>query len=148
MRTLETERLILRDWNVGDIGCEVFGETTIRYLIGAKNNYALVLKATGEVIGTMGLNEDADGDPDVRNVGIRVTERYRGLGLMSEALAAVIENIGDVTHTLSYFHQKDDVICRHIAEKLGFSYVKTFYNVTANGTSEPSDYLYYRLNIQ
>ena len=37
MKTLETERLILRDWCEDDICCSVHNEDTIRYLINAKN---------------------------------------------------------------------------------------------------------------
>ena len=34
MRTLETERLLLRDWNETDIGrCSLYDENTIRYLL-------------------------------------------------------------------------------------------------------------------
>lgn len=72
MKTLETDRLILRDWCIEDIGCEVYDEGTIQYLIQAKNNYALVLKENSEVIGTVGLNEDAENNPRRRNVGIRL----------------------------------------------------------------------------
>ena len=59
MKTLETDRLILRDWTLDDIGCDVYDEGTIRFLISARNNYAVVLKESGEVIGTIGINEDA-----------------------------------------------------------------------------------------
>lgn len=36
MRTLETSRLILRDWTADDIGCEVFDISTIQYLLGIR----------------------------------------------------------------------------------------------------------------
>lgn len=55
MKTLETDRLILRDWTLDDIGCDVYDEGTIRFLISARNNYAVVLKESGEVIGTIGI---------------------------------------------------------------------------------------------
>ena len=48
MKTLETDRLILRDWTLDDIGCDVYDEGTIRFLISARNNYAVVLKESGE----------------------------------------------------------------------------------------------------
>ncbi|MEY8484559.1 GNAT family N-acetyltransferase [Lachnospiraceae bacterium 48-21] len=102
MRTLETSRLILCDWTADDIGCEVFDISTIQYLLSAKNNYAVVLKENGTIIGTIGLNEDADNDPNTRNVGIRLLEPYRNKGLMSEALECVIQNAGEITDVLSY----------------------------------------------
>lgn len=77
VKTLETDRLLLRDWHVSDIGCEVFDESTIRYLISAGNNYAVVLKEDAAVIGTVGLNEDAEGVPKRRNVGVRLLEAYQ-----------------------------------------------------------------------
>ena len=92
MKTLETDRLILRDWSLDDIGCEVFDECVIRYLVEVQNNYAVILKENGAIIGTIGLNEDADDNPDIRNVGIRILESYRNKGLMSEALECVIKN--------------------------------------------------------
>ena len=147
MKRIETDRLILRDWNINDIGCEVYDEGIIQYLISVKNNYAIVLKENGIVIGTIGLNEDADDNPNCRNVGIRLLEAYQNKGLMSEALACVIENAGDVTSELSYFCRTDDKRSQHIAEKFRFQYKKTFYNVQKNPEDEPKDFLYYTLKL-
>lgn len=144
MRTLETSRLILRDWTADDIGCEVFDINTIQYLLSAKNNYAVVLKENGTVIGTIGLNEDADNDPNARNVGIRLLEPYRNKGLMSEALECVIQNAGEITDELSYLCLTDDKRSQHIAEKFGFVYCKTFYNVRKDAAERPKDFYYYK----
>jgi RimJ/RimL family protein N-acetyltransferase len=144
VRTLETSRLILRDWTVDDIGCEVFDISTIQYLLSAKNNYAVVLKENGTIIGTIGLNEDADNDPNTRNVGIRLLEPYRNKGLMSEALECVIQNAGEITDTLSYLCLTDDKRSQHIAEKFGFMYCKTFYNVRKDVAEQPKDFYYYK----
>ena len=145
MKMLETERLVLRDWTLKDIGCQVYDENTIRYLISVKNNYAVVLKENGLVIGTIGLNEDADGNPNTRNVGIRLLESYRNKGLMSEALTCVIHNVNDITKELSYLCMSEDKRSQHIAEKHGFRYVKTFYNVQRTASDDPKDFYYYRL---
>ena len=143
MKTLETSRLILRDWRMTDIGCEVFDESTIRYLIDAENNYAVVLKDHDIVIGTIGLNEDADGNPDRRNVGIRLLEPYQNKGLMSEALECVIRHAGEITAELSYLCRCDDQRSRHIAEKFGFQYVKTFDHIQKRPTDRPENFCYY-----
>lgn len=148
MRMLETDRLILRDWTIEDIGCEVYGEDEIRYLLAAQNNYAVVLKENGVVIGTIGLNEDADNNPDVRNVGICLLEPYWNQGLMSEALKCVIQNAGDYIKELSYLCETDDMRSQHIAQKFGFQYVKTFHNVQSRNYSEPKDFYYYRLELR
>lgn len=147
MKTLETNRLILRDWKNEDIGCEVYDENTLRYLLTVKNNYAVVLKENGLVIGTIGLNEDADDDPDVRNVGIRLLESYRNKGYMSEALECVIQNAGGIAKELSYFCHSEDKRSQHIAEKFGFIYIKTFYNVQKCAADEPRDFYYYRRKV-
>ena len=147
MKTLETKRLILRDWTYEDIGCEVHDENTIRYLISVQNNYAVVLKENGRVIGTIGLNEDADDNPDAKNVGIRLIESYHNKGLMSEALECVIHNAGNIAKRLSYFCMAEDKRSQHIAEKFGFQYVKTFYNVQKTDEDVPKDFYYYILDL-
>ena len=145
MKTLETSRLILRDWNSADLGCDIHTDEVIRYLIEAQNNYAVVLKVTGEVIGTIGLNEDADDNPNRRNVGVRIIEKYRNMGLMSEALTAIFAN--NKGNGFSWFCKADDDRSKHLAEKLGFEYVKTFYNVQRDSNEEPKDYFYYVLKL-
>lgn len=146
MKTLETDRLILRDWSLDDIGCEVYDEGVIRYLIEVQNNYAVILKENGMIIGTIGLNEDADNNPDVRNVGIRLVEPYQNKGLMSEALECVIQNANNIAKELSYLCHSDDKRSQHIAEKFRFQYIKTFH-VQENPTDAPKDFYYYRLKL-
>lgn len=147
MKTLESNRLILRDWTLKDIGCGVFDENTIRYLISVRNNYAVVLKENGLVIGTIGLNEDADNNQDARNVGIRLLEPYRNRGLMSEALKCVIQNASNITKELSYLCLTEDKRSQHIAEKFGFRLIKTFYKVQRKASDEPKDFYYYKLEL-
>ena len=139
MITLSTERLILRDWCEDDIGCSVHNEETIRYLIKVKNNYAVVLKENNEIIGTIGLNEDADGNENIRNVGVRIVPQHQNKGYMTEALKAVIDSATDV---LSWFCKVEDLRSQHIAKKFGFGYVKTFAKADHN---LPSDFYYYIL---
>lgn len=127
MKTLITEHFILRDWCERDIGCAVFPEDTIRYLIEKKNNYAMVLRKNDQVIGTIGLNEDADGNANIRNVGVRILDGYQNQGLMTEALTAVIDASRDIADALSWFCKASDTRSQHLAEKMGFTYVKTFF---------------------
>ena len=144
MKKLSTERLVLRDWCESDIGCGVYSEDNIRYLIDTKNNYAVILKETNQVIGTIGLNEDADGNPNVRNVGVRIMPEYRNQGFMTEALKAVIDSTCDITDALSWFCKADDIRSQHIAKKFGFVYVKTFLK---DQYDLPSDFYYYILQL-
>ena len=145
MKTLETTRLILRDWVDDDLGCGIHTDETIKYLIEAKNNYAVVLKETGEVIGTIGLNEYADDNEQRRNVGVRLAEQYRNIGIMSEALTEIFAN--NKGKEFSWFCKVDDERSRHLAEKFGFEYIKTFPKVQRNEKEEPSDYYYYVLKL-
>ena len=126
MKTLETDRLILRDWSLDDIGCEVYDEGVIRYLIEVQNNYAVILKENGMIIGTIGLNEDADNNPDV--------------------IECVIQNANNIAKELSYLCHSDDKRSQHIAEKFRFQYIKTFH-VQENPTDAPKDFYYYRLKL-
>lgn len=125
----------------------MYDEGAIRFLISARNNYAVVLKESGEVIGTIGINEDAANDPDARNVGVRILEQYRNKGLMSEALTCAIQNIGDITKKLSWLCWVEDKHSQHLAEKLGFRLVNTFYNVKPSGFEQPEDFYYYILEL-
>ena len=145
MKTLETARLILRDWTDEDLGCGIHTDEIIKYLIEAKNNYAVVFKETGAVIGTIGLNEDADDNEKRRNVGVRIAEQYRNVGLMTEALTEVFAN--NKGKEFSWFCKVDDARSRHLAEKFGFEYIKTFPKVQRNEKEEPSDYYYYVLKL-
>jgi len=145
VKTLETKRLILRDWKHEDLGCGIHTDEIIKYLIEAKNNYAVVLKETGAVIGTIGLNEDADDNEKRRNVGVRIAEQYRNVGLMTEALTEVFAN--NKGKEFSWFCKVDDERSRHLAEKFGFEYIKTFPQVQRNEKEEPSDYYYYVLKL-
>ena len=149
MKTLETERLILRDWTIDDFGCGVHDDNVIQYLISARNNYAVVFKENGLVIGTIGINEDnvAENNPEVRNIGVRLLEQYRNKGIMTEALRCVIQNVGDTTKELSWLCLKDDERSRHLAEKLGFRYVKTFEKDTTSDWNLPSDFYYFKLEL-
>lgn len=148
MKTLETTRLILRDWNESDIGSGVYSEKSIRYLMSVKNNYAIILKENNKVIGTIGINEDAEGNENARNVGVRIIPEYRNRGLISEALRAVIDNAHMITDTLSWLCKSTDTRSRHLAEKFGFTYVKTFYNVKRKSDEEPHDFDYFILNTK
>ena len=86
------------------------------------------------------MNEDADGKEYVRNVEVRIVPQYQNRGYITEALKAVLD---DTTNTLSWFCKAEDSRSQHIAEKLGFAYVKTFAKAQYN---LPSDFYYYILD--
>ena len=78
---------------------------------------------------------------------IRLLESYQNKGLMLEALESVIQNASDITDELSYLCRSDDKRSQHIAEKFGFEYFKTFYNVQKEPNDEPKDFLYFILKL-
>ena len=151
MRTLETERMILRDWDLADLSdfLEMHnkneGESQLRYLINAKNNYALVLKDSNKVIGSVGLNEDADNNPNGRNLGYILNKLYWDRGYMQEALREIIKNASEVTSflsaafSISNYNEKS----LHIINKLGFKLVKTINSGTNETTGEPCEGFHY-----
>ncbi len=108
-----------------------------------KNNYAVVLKENNEIIGTIGLNEDADGKENVRNVGVRIVPQHQNKGYITEALRAVVDSVRDTNDGLSWFCKAEDLRSQHIAKKLGFVYVKTFVKSQYN---LPDDFYYYLLD--
>ncbi|MBR4865136.1 MAG: GNAT family N-acetyltransferase [Clostridia bacterium] len=142
MNTLETKRLLLRDWKESDLGCGVHNDDVIHYLMEVKNNYAMVIKKTGKIIGTIGLNEDADGNPNLRNVGVRVIEGYRNQGYMQEALTEVFLHAELPIAGYSWFCAADNAPSLHLAEKFGFIYVKTFSKDEFN-LPAPCDHQYF-----
>lgn len=167
MQTLETARLILRDWTINDVedafafysnsNCMIpQGDFPVKskeecskiveYLVNAKNNYAVVLKEYNTVIGSIGLNEDAMGNSNVRNIGYILNERYWNQGIMSEALAVVIENAAGTCSALSAISYNNP-ISERLLEKFGFKIVSTIKGVQKAVDEHPHDVPYYFLNL-
>jgi len=148
MKILNTERMILRDWELSDL--DDFSELwtnpnvtipqgdlpkqnkdeclpLLMYLINAKNSYAFELKETGKVIGSVGLNEDTDNNPNGRNLGYILNEEYWNQGYMTEALKKIIGYASEITSFLSvaFTVDNDNFKSQHIIKKLGFRFIKT-----------------------
>ena len=111
---LETERLILRPWTMDDLedfyeyaSIEGLGQmagwlphktigesrTILELFIRHKKVFAIELKETGKVIGSLGI-EEPDPDPEEnlmgRELGFVLHKEYWGRELMPEAARAVI----------------------------------------------------------
>ena len=168
---LETERLILRPWTWEDLedfyaysSIEDLGQmagwtphktidesrTILDSFIRHKKTFAIELKETGRVIGSLGI-EEPDPDPEKemlgREIGYALHKDHWGQGLMPEAVKAVISWCFDTQHydflTCSHFdwnHQSKRVI-----EKCGFHYFSTTRSETRYDTVENSmNYILYR----
>lgn len=167
MKTLETDRLLLRDWKETDLE-DMFvilsnpnvtipeGSSTVetrdkcrevlQYLMAVKNNYAIELKSTGIVISMIGLNEDAKMDKNTRNLGFCLAEEYWNQGFMTEALTAVIENAKAITGKLSATHDKNPK-SEHLLQKFGFQQVDTIYKMKRRSDTEFHEEPYFILEL-
>lgn len=145
MDTIETQRLTLRGWLESDaqdfyeyakhpeVGLnggwpphtsqEVSLET-IKYFINEADIWAVVLKESGKVIGSVGLHKDAK-RPNiaVKELGFVLGAAYWGQGLATEASKALIE-YGFSTMGLdliSTYHKTFNLRAKRVIEKCGFT---------------------------
>ncbi len=151
--TLETERLLLRPWE--DADAEILYKWAsdpelgpragwpphtsvensleiIRGPLGEPETYALVLKETGEPVGSMGLfppeefcpPENLPKDAVQLELGYWIARPYWGRGLVPEAgremLRYAFEDLGCVVAHCSHFDFNAQ--SRRVIEKLGFTY--------------------------
>lgn len=146
---IETERLILRSWQESDLedlyayaSVEGVGEmagwshhksmdeskTILGFFIRDKKTFALELKDTGRVIGSLGLEElepdPVEGEKYGREIGYVLAKSYWGRGLMPEAVNAVIghcfNELGWDYLTCGHFVRNDR--SRRVIEKTGFRF--------------------------
>ncbi len=160
---IETPRLILRPWHerdledlyeyasvpgVGEMAGWPRHETMdtsrliLKLFIQEKKTFALELKASGKVIGSLGL-EPLNSSPGEkgqqgREVGYALSKDYWGRGLMPEAVQAVTAYCFTVLHydflTGGHFIQNNQ--SRRVVEKCGFQYLKNYTYQTQCGTLE------------
>lgn len=146
---IETERLILRPWQLSDLqdfydyaSVDGVGQMAgwlphksleeskqiLDMFIAEKKTLALVLKESGKVIGSIGL-EDPDPDPIEekygREIGYVLGKDYWGRGLMTEAVNAVIMHcfgvLGFDYLTCGHFLRNNR--SRRVIEKCGFCFL-------------------------
>ena len=163
---IETPRLILRPWEESDLedfyeyaSVDGVGQMAgwlphkdkeesyeiLSMFIREKKTFAIVLKESGKVIGSLGL-EDRDTDLPVpeasmgREIGYAIGKEYWGRGLVPEAVRAVIaycfRDLKLDWLTCGHFIRNDR--SRRVVEKSGFVYVKDTIHHTRFGTEEPT----------
>ena len=161
---IETDRLILRPWRESDLAdfyeyASVDGvgqmagwlphesmdisRMILRSFIEHKKTFALELKESGKVIGSLGL-EDRDENVNVpdeskgREIGYVLSKDYWGRGLMPEAVNAVINYCFHKLNfdwlTCGHFLWNDQ--SRRVVEKCGFQYLKNVLHTTRYETVE------------
>lgn len=168
---LETERLILRPWTMEDLedfyayaSIDGLGQMAgwmphksieesrmiLNSFIGHKKTFAIELKETGVVIGSVGI-EEPDPDPEEeklgRELGYVLHRDFWGRGLMPEAVNAVIAYCFDELHYdfLTCAHFDWNMQSKRVIEKCGFRYFSTTRSDTRYDTVENSvNYILYR----
>ena len=164
---LETDRLILREWQLSDLDdffeyCSVPGtgeaagwphhknkEESLAIMtrfIQNKKTFALVYKENKKVIGSLGLEKYGNEEElseffayQGREIGYVLSAAYWGRGLMTEAVKAVISYCFDELDL-------DFLLCGHyfknhrsmrVQEKCGFVHYRRLLFDTKLGTKEP-----------
>lgn len=151
-QTIETDRLILRPWKLSDAKtCFIYASNpligpvagwpvhksveesrrVIRNVLMARGTYAICLKSTGELIGSIGLkfrgNTDFTDKEDECELGFWIGQPFWGNGYMPEAVRAVIKHafcdIGINKIWCGYYEGNEK--SKRVQEKCGFKYVRT-----------------------
>ena len=114
MKTIETERLLLREWNLNDVDDlfdyaknpnvgphggwkphETKAESMVilqTLFLDKYDSWAMVLKENGKVIGSIGYEQDVRRiEINCRELGYALAEDYWGRGIMTEAARAAIQ---------------------------------------------------------
>ncbi len=149
MKTLETNRLILRSFKVTDLDDfyeyaknpnvgpnagwppHASREDSRKILTSFIENgevWAIVLKENNKVIGSLGIHRDQlRTATDVRMLGYVLSEDYWGRGLMTEAARAAIRYTFETMDIslLTVHHYSHNQRSRRVIEKLGFHYEGT-----------------------
>ena len=164
---LETERLILREWNLNDVD-DLFeyasnpdvgpragwaphkdkeeSKMRVEHFIEGRHTFAIVYKENNKVIGSVGLDEYGREEAlseffnyQGREVGYVLSKDYWGRGIMPEAVQTVIDYLFNV---LDY----DFLLCgrydfnlqsRRVQEKCGFKPYRKLIFDTQLGTKAP-----------
>jgi len=146
MKTLETDRLILRAWSVDDtddlyeyakhpeVGLnggwpphtsKDESLKVIQYFIKENDIWAIVLKENNKVIGSVGLHTDSKRTAgiSVKELGFVVSADYWGRGIATEAAKrAIVHAFDDMNLDLvSTYHKSFNTRSKRVIEKCGFT---------------------------
>lgn len=175
---LETERLILRPWTQEDLQdfyeyASVDGvgqmagwqphenieksQQILDSFIEGKKTFAIVVKATGKAIGSLGLensersvSEEWFADKYGREIGYVLSKDYWGQGLMPEAVKRVIQYAFEEQNWdfVLCGHFNENSQSRRVIEKSGFTYYKDMVFDTRLGEKKDGKlYLFKRENF-
>lgn len=143
---VETERLILRNFNQGDVlaAHELFSDKEAMRMVGmypaymqleetvarisrwesAGRHLAITLKETGELVGYIVINPDSEEDrEDTRELGFAMISKYRQKGYMKEAVNAVLMELAK--HEIVYVWAccfKENQASEKLIRSMGFEF--------------------------
>lgn len=148
MKTLFTDRLILRGWQSSDRN-DLFEyaklntvgpfagwkpheslEESLEILnkfIATDDTWALELKENGKVIGSVGMHDFQDTTGNrVKSLGYVLSTAYEGRGLMTEACKRAIRFIFEEADIalIKVTHFSGNLKSKRVIEKCGFNYLK------------------------
>lgn len=170
MKTLETDRLILRNWQLSDAS-DLFTYASlpsvgpnagwaphknvdesiavIRHFMEQNDTWAVVLKNENKVIGSVGLHKRMDiTGKFVTELGYVLSTPYEGNGYMTEAVRRIIAYAFDELKTplIKVYHFIDNHKSERVIEKCGFIFdQKLIYKTVTNGEKPSKSY---HLSIQ
>jgi [ribosomal protein S5]-alanine N-acetyltransferase len=155
MKTLETERLILREWkerdaadlfefskspDVENAGCKVHESMeesleSIRIWIKHQEMWAVTLKENGKVIGWILLGDTNRYDL-YKEMEYVISVSYQNKGYATEAVKRVLEYAFTVLNLLvvAVCHYPFNIISKRVIEKCGFTYEGTLRKYSRNLT--------------
>ncbi len=147
---LKTERLILRQFETGDLDdfyeyaknpevgihagwCphQTLSDTAeiLFEFIHSNSVWAIVWRETGKVIGSIGLHKDGTRSPsrDIRALGYALSADYWGRGIMTEAVNRMLRYVFETLELkmLTVYHYAGNNRSRRVIEKCGFCYEGT-----------------------
>lgn len=145
MVVLETERLLLRGWEIEDL--EDFYEYAkdpevgpsagwpphtdkeltqkiLNHFIEKEAVYAIVYKETGKVVGSIGMHNDMRRSTNAKMIGYVLSKDYWGLGLMTEAVKIVLDYlfIQKCIDVVACYHFPSNLRSKRVIEKCGFKF--------------------------
>lgn len=170
MKTLETERLILRSFQETDLNDfyeyaknphigpnagwppheSIKGSKQILNMFMEEDDvWALVYRDNNKVIGSIGLHKDRlRSTEDIKMLGYVLSEEYWGRGLVAEASKAAIayafEELG--VQLVTVHHYPYNLQSRRVIEKCGFVYEGTLRHATKLYDGRTYDLMCYSLN--
>ncbi len=153
MKTIETKRLILREWqfedldnlyeyaknpNVGTMSGwapHISKEESLNVLksfIKSADIWAIMLKDNKKVIGQLRIYPDENRGKysemhSAKLISYALSEEYWGKGYMTEAVKRAVKNAFDEmgTELLTVFHIPNNIRTKRVIEKCGFQYETT-----------------------